>query len=63
MVYILDLCLVFWAAAQLGIDLMELPYRLTSLLAGLYMAIALVIFWAETAVYNRILENYRKTLE
>ena len=62
-VYILDVCLVFWAAAQLGIDLMELPYRLTSLLAGLYMVIALVVFWAETAVYNRILANYRKTID
>ena len=61
--YILDVCLVFWAAHALGIMLMELPYRLTTVVAGLYLLIALVLFWIETSIYNRILENYRKTLE
>ena len=63
LVFILDTVLVFWAAAKLGIDLMQLPYRLISLVAGVYLGIALVIFWAETAIYNRLLSNYRKTLE
>ena len=62
-VYILDVCLVFWAAASLGIDLMKLPYRLISVAVGAYLVIALAIFWVETAIYNRILANYRKTLE
>ena len=62
-VYILDAILVFWIAAKLGIDLMQLPYRLISLIAGLYLGIALVIFWGETAIYNKLLSNYRKTLE
>jgi len=62
-VYILDVCLVFWLAGKLGIELMELPYRLITLIAGLYLVIALVLFWAETAIYNRLLANYRKTLE
>ena len=62
-VYILDAVLVFWAAAALGIDLLALPYRLTSLMAGAYLVIALGLFWAEAAIYNRLLANYRKTLE
>ena len=62
-VYILDVCLVFWAASMLGIDLLELPYRLVSLISGLYLVIALVLFWAETTIYNKLLANYRKTLE
>lgn len=62
-VYILDTVLVFWAGAKLGIDLMSMPYQLTSVVAGGYLIAALVLFWAETAVYNKILSNYRKTLE
>ena len=62
-VYILDVCLVFWAAGLLGIDLMKLPYRLITLAAGLYLVIALAVFWLETTVYNRILIKYRKTTE
>ena len=62
-VYILDAVLVFWAAAALGIDILALPYRLTSLMAGAYLLIALALFWVEASVYNRILANYRKTLE
>jgi len=63
LVYILDVCLVFWAAHALGIALLELPYRLTTVVAGLYLLIALLLFWIETSIYNKILENYRKTLE
>ena len=62
-VYILDVCLVFWAASALGIRLLELPYRLITLVCGLYLGLALVLFWVQTAIYNRILANYRKTLE
>ena len=62
-VYIVDTVLVFWAAAALGIDLMSMPYRLTTVMAGVYVVIALLLFWAETAIYNRLLANYRKTLE
>ena len=62
-IYIADVILVFWLAAKLGIDLMQLPYRLTSVIAGLYLILALGLFWAETAIYNKLLSNYRKTLE
>ena len=62
-IYIADVILVFWLAAKLGIDLMQLPYRLTSVIAGLYLIFALGLFWAETAIYNKLLSNYRKTLE
>ena len=63
LVYIADAAVVFWAAAKLGIPLMRLPYRLISLVAGLYLILALGLFWAETAIYNKLLSNYRKTLE
>lgn len=63
LVYIVDTVLVFWIAAKLGIDLLSIPYRLTTVVVGIYLAIALVIFWAETAIYNKLLDDYRKTLE
>ena len=62
-VYILDVCLVFWAAHALGIELMKLPYQLITVVAGVYLALALVLFWAETAIFSRLLSRYRKTLE
>lgn len=62
-VYILDVILVFWLAGLLGIDILQFPYQLTTVLVGIYMVIALVLFWVETAIYNRLLANYRKTLE
>ena len=63
LVYIADVIVVFWLAAMLGFDLMQLPYQLISVVAGLYLVIALVLFWAETAIYNKLLSDYRKTLE
>ena len=63
LVYITDVIVIFWLAAKLGIDLMQLPYRLTSLVAGLYLILALGLFWCETAIYNKLLSDYRKTLE
>jgi len=62
-VYILDVCLVFWATHALGIELMELPYRLITVVAGVYLVLALVLFWAETAIFNRLLSRHRETLE
>ena len=62
-VYILDVILVFWLASLLGIDILQFPYQLTTVLVGIYMVIALVLFWVETTIYNRLLANYRKTLE
>ena len=63
LVYIADVIAVFWLAAKLGIDLMQLPYRLISLVVCVYLVVALVLFWAETAIYNKLLDNYRNTLE
>ena len=60
-VFILDVVLIFCAANRLGIHLMELPYQLTSLIAGVYLVIALVIFWLETVIYNRITAAIRKS--
>ena len=59
-VYILDVILVFWVAAKLGISILELHHQLQTVIAGLYLVIALVLFWLETAVYNRIAATLRK---
>ena len=59
-VYILDAVLVFWLAHALGIDLLKVPYRLQSVLAGVYLVIALGLFWVETAIYNRVATALRK---
>ena len=63
LIYIADTILVFWLAAKLGIDLMQLPYQLISVVTGWFLVIALVLFWVETAIYNKLLSDYRKTLE
>ena len=60
-VYILDVILVFWVANLLGIHILEVQNKLITVLAGLYMVIALVIFWAETAIYNRIVASIRES--
>jgi len=60
-VYILDVILVFWVANLLGIHILEVQNKLITVLAGLYMVIALVIFWAETAIYNRIVAAIRES--
>lgn len=60
-VYILDTVLVFWLAHALGINLLRISYRLQSVLAGLYMVIALVLFWLETRLYSRILNAIRQS--
>jgi len=60
-VYILDVVLVFWVANLLGIHILELPNKLITVMSGLYLVIALVIFWVETQIYNRITAAIRKS--
>ena len=59
-IYILDTVLVFWLAAKLGISLLEFHHQLQTVIMGLYLVIALVLFWLETAVYNKIMDAIRK---
>ena len=59
-IYILDTVLVFWLAAKLGIPLLEFHHQLQTVIMGLYLVIALVLFWLETAVYNKIIAAIRK---
>jgi len=59
-IYILDVVLVFWLANTLGISIFGIPYRLQTVVAGLYLIIALGLFWLETAIYNRILKTIRE---
>ena len=63
LVFLVDAFLIFWGAWKLGLDYAALPYRLTSVVVGLGLGISLALFWAETAIYNRIVAAYRKTLE
>ena len=63
LVFIADIALVFLVAVKLGLNLTEIPYQFSRVLSGVFIAVALLLFWLETAVYNKILSNYRKTLE
>lgn len=58
-VYILDVVLVFWVASLLHIDIIAMRPQFRQLMIVLYLLIALVIFWAETAIYNRIVASIR----
>ena len=59
-IYILDVVLVFWLAARLGISILEFHHQTQTVIAGAYLVIALVLFWLETAVYNKIMDAIRK---
>ena len=63
LVFIADIALVFLVAVKLGLNLTEIPYQFSRVLSGVFIAVALLLFWLETAVYNKILSTYRKTLE
>ena len=60
-VYIVDVVLVFRLASALGIRITELEYRLMTVVAGLYMIIALVVFWLETVIYGWIVKKIRQS--
>ena len=56
LVYILDVVLVFLAAHALGIDIltMNVNYQLISVIAMVYMLIALGLFSIKVFLYNKI---------
>ena len=60
MVFLLDIALIFFVMWLLDWPLVMQTIKLTAMLI---IAAAFLLFWAETAIYNRILTNYRKTLE
>ena len=59
-IYILDVVLVFWLAGLLGIDLLSIHHQLQATVVGLYLILALVLFWLETLVYGWILKKIRQ---
>ena len=63
LVFIADIALIFLVALKAGLDFATIPYQLMRVLGGVFVAAALLLFWAETAIYNKIISNYRKTLE
>ena len=58
-VYILDVILVFFLAGMLGFSIVGIPYQIQTVIAGLYLIVALVLFWMEASLYNRILRWFR----
>ncbi len=54
-IFLADTALVFWLGSLLGIDLLGISYRLTTLLIGLYLVIAFGLFSLEAFVYNKIM--------
>ena len=63
LIFIADIALVFWGAVKLGLDFSSISYQFSRVLVGVIIAAALLLFWAETAIYNKLLLSYRKTLE
>ena len=59
-VFLLDVVLVMMAAWLLGLKLTAIPIKLA---VSAVLAVAFLLFWAQTAVYNRLAAKYRKTLE
>ena len=59
-VYFVDVALVFFAAAKMGISFLEVNQRSMSVLIGVLVAAAFVLWWMETAVYNKIVSAVRK---
>ena len=60
-VFILDTVLVFWLANAFGIDILAMRPQYRKVMVILYLLIALVVFWLETAIYNRIVAAIRKS--
>ena len=58
-IYILDVGLVFWLAAKLGISILDFHHQTQTVVIGVYLVIALALFWLETAIYNRITKAIR----
>ena len=59
-VFMLDVALVFLVMWLLELSITAIPIKLA---VCVVLIAAFVLFWAETAIYNRIFANYRKTLE
>ena len=58
-IYILDVGLVFWLAAKPGISILDFRHQTQTVVIGVYLVIALALFWLETAIYNRITKAIR----
>lgn len=60
-VFLADAALVFAAAGYLGFSILgsDFTAKERTLILGLYLIIALVLFWAETAVYNKLRGLFR----
>ncbi len=59
MVFLADVALVFWLAGKLGIDILSMSYKLAGAVVMIYVAVAGVLFWLETVVYNKIVSLFR----
>ena len=59
-VYFLDLALVFYLATKVGVSFLTLDQRSRSIMIGVLVATAFVLWWIETAAFNRIVSATAK---
>ncbi len=59
-VYFLDLALVFYLATKVGVPFLTLDQRSRSIMIGVLVAAAFVLWWIETAAFNRIVSATAK---
>lgn len=63
LVFLIDTGLVIWAVAALDVLSWAAAYRLQSLVVGLILIAALVLFALEVWIYNRVAAAIRKKKE
>ena len=57
--YLLDVALVFMGAWALGWDPLEISYSLQKVMTLAFLALALLLFFGEVAIWNRIKKRKR----
>lgn len=58
-IFIGDVVLVFWLMSHLGVDILSFQYKLQGVMIMLYLVAALVVFWLETVIYNKLYSLFR----
>ena len=60
LVYLLDFALVFFLTVRFGVPFSNMRPQIKSARIGMLVATAFAIWWAETAIYNKIVSALRK---
>ena len=59
-VYLLDFALIYYLSVIFGAPFFNMIPQIRAARIGALVATAFVIWWAETAIYNRIVSSVRK---